>query len=122
MLPKKGIYVFYENGLPIYVGRTDRMKQRIQEHGRPSSDHNSAPFAFNLAKKAAREMGMGMDRRRIEPQSDMVFESLFSDAKSRVSNMQIRFVGIEDPIEQTLFEVYATLSLETEEFNDFANH
>ena len=47
-LPQNGIYVFYENGRPIYVGRSNRLKDRIKEHGRPSSTHNSAPFAFNL--------------------------------------------------------------------------
>jgi excinuclease UvrABC nuclease subunit len=40
-IPNKGIYVFYENEEPIYVGRSNRMKDRIQEHGRKSSYHNS---------------------------------------------------------------------------------
>jgi hypothetical protein len=63
-LPQNGIYVFYENGRPIYVGRSNRMKDRIKEHGRPSSTHNSAPFAFNLAKKVAKEKGVDVSRRR----------------------------------------------------------
>jgi len=39
MLPQRGIYVLYENEKPIYVGRSNRMRQRISEHGRSSSDH-----------------------------------------------------------------------------------
>lgn len=27
-LPQNGIYVFYDNGRPIYVGRSNRMKDR----------------------------------------------------------------------------------------------
>ena len=49
-LPEMGIYVFYENGKPIYVGRTKRMKKRISEHGSPSPT-KSATFAYLLAKK-----------------------------------------------------------------------
>lgn len=40
-LPQKGIYVFYENECPIYVGRSNRIKERLQEHSRPSSTHTS---------------------------------------------------------------------------------
>jgi hypothetical protein len=52
-LPQRGIYVFYEDGQAICVGRTNRMRERIMEHGRQGSTHNNAPFAFNLAKEAA---------------------------------------------------------------------
>ena len=30
-LPQNGIYVFYENERPIYIGRSNRMKDRIKE-------------------------------------------------------------------------------------------
>jgi len=38
-VPSKGIYVFYEDGQPVYVGRSNNMKTRIQFHCRPSSGH-----------------------------------------------------------------------------------
>ena len=41
-IPKSGIYVFYDEGKSLYVGRSNRLKERIMEHGRPSSDHYSA--------------------------------------------------------------------------------
>ena len=51
-LPKgKGIYVFYEDCKPLYVGRSDGLNDRVLSHGRPSSDHYSATFAFILAKE-----------------------------------------------------------------------
>ena len=52
-IPERGVYVFYENAKALYVGRSNRLKARIQEHGREGS-HNSAPFAFNLAKEKMR--------------------------------------------------------------------
>jgi hypothetical protein len=120
-LPKKGIYVFYENGNPIYVGRTNRMKDRIKEHGRPSSTHNSAPFAFNLAKKAAIEKGLDLNKSRVDLEKDSTFAKLFFEAKDRVSKMSVRVIEIDDPIIQTIFEVYASMELKTE-FNDFNTH
>ena len=80
-IPQRGIYVFYEDGIPIYVGRSNRMKQRLQEHSRASSRHNSATFAFNLAMEAAEiehlEM-TGMNRSQI--QHNQRFKQLYDDA------------------------------------------
>jgi len=121
-LPQNGIYVFYENGHPIYVGRTNRMKARIKEHGRRSSTHNSAPFAFNLAKKAARDKGIDVNKPRGQLEKDQAFSVLFSEAKGRVSRMSVQVIEIQDPVIQTLFEVYAAIILETKEYNDFDTH
>lgn len=121
-LPQNGIYVFYENGRPIYVGRSNRMKDRIKEHGRPSSTHNSAPFAFNLAKKVAKEKDVDVSRRRRELEKDPIFSGLFLKAKERVSRMSVKVIEVDNPVIQTLLEVYAALSLGTTEYNDFDTH
>jgi excinuclease UvrABC nuclease subunit len=47
----RGVYVFYEKGNPIYVGRANNIRKRIQWHTRESSGSESASFAFNLAKR-----------------------------------------------------------------------
>ena len=58
--------------------------------------------------------------------NDPGFAPLFVAAKDRVSRMGVRFVAIDDAIEQTLFEVYAALVLGTTRqqggYNDFENH
>lgn len=121
-LPQKGVYVFYENDCPIYVGRSNRMKERILEHSRSSSPHNSAPFAFNLARENAIEKKIDVNKkRRVELQIDSNFSKLFSEAKERISKMSVRVIKIDDPITQTLFEVYASVKLNTK-FNDFDTH
>lgn len=51
-----------------------------------------------------------------------MFKKLFSEAKSRVSRMTVKFIEIDDPIIQTIFELYAALALETLEYNDFDTH
>ncbi len=57
-VPERGIYVFYLGNSPIYVGRTNRMRQRLQEHGRRNSTHNSATLAFAMASCIAAYQGM----------------------------------------------------------------
>lgn len=120
--PKKGVYTFYEDGEALYVGRSDRLIARVQEHGRPSSGHNTAPFAFNLTKEAMRNQGIdtaNIPRSKLE--QEPVFKKAFVEAKERVARMKIRFVEIDDPIKQTLFEVYAAMKLQAP-YNDFRTH
>ena len=121
VLPQKGIYVFYENECPIYVGRSNRIKERLLEHSRPSSTHTSATFAFNLAKEAAIKKEIDVNNKaRLHLETDSDFSSLFSEAKERVSRMSIKVIKIDDPIIQTIFEVYVSVKFNT--FNDFDTH
>ena len=126
-IPEKGIYVFYETSNPLYVGRSDRMRERILEHGRPSSLHNSATFAFLLAMETATYNGVdftGLTRDDLQITDG--FKYLYGQAKERVRNMQVKVVEVIDPIEQSVFEVYAALHLKTTRdhggYNDFENH
>jgi hypothetical protein len=121
-LPEKGIYVFYENDKPVYVGRTQNMKQRLRQHCLPSSGHNSATFAFIIAKRKADSAGINIKRPRKELVLDPDFTILYLKAKERVSRMHVRVLEVKDPIEQTIFEVYASLILNTREYNNFNTH
>ena len=112
-IPKRGIYVFYENGRPIYVGRSRNLTQRFRQHHQQSSRHNSATFAFMISKKDAEKSGVDIKRSREELQNDPVFIPIFIKAKKRVSEMHVQVIQMDDPIEQTLFEVYAALELKT---------
>ena len=120
-LPKRGTYVFYEGGKALYVGRSNRMKDRILEHGRPSSHRYSATFAFRLAKEAAKQKGIDLGKTGAQLEEDAAFVDLFSQARERVSGMSVRAVEIKGAIGQTLFEVYAALELKTPH-NDFDSH
>ena len=54
-------------------------------------------------------------------QNEPAFKDIFQEAKERVGRMNVRVVEISDPIEQTVFELYAALKLGTP-YNDFENH
>jgi len=125
-IPKRGIYVFYEDNKPIYIGRSRNLRQRFKQHHRKSSDHHSATFAFMIARLDAKKAGVEMEKNgkkktRDELQKDPVFSQIFSNAKKRVSEMHIQVLSMDGPVEQTLFEVYAALELNTE-YNKWDTH
>jgi hypothetical protein len=121
-IPAKGIYVFFERGKPIYVGRSNRLKKRITAHSRRTSGHNKATFAFLIAKNSARRAGIDLKAYRGDLQEKPAFARLYTKAKERVGKMSVRVIEIDDPILQTLFEVYATVALGTQKYNDFDTH
>lgn len=52
-----GIYLFSEGGRHLYVGRSRDVRRRYGQHSRPSSKHNTAPFAFKLAREETGNIG-----------------------------------------------------------------
>ena len=113
----KGIYVLYQDSIPMYVGRSDDLASRLLAHGRRSGSSENSSFAFNLAKEGFPGADT-LTRRRLQRVDK--FKNLFGAAKERVRKMDVRVVEVRDPIEQTVLEVYAHLELNT--FNSFENH
>ena len=50
-IPERGIYVFSEGGQHLYVGRTNGIRRRLQNHCRLSGTHHTATFAFRIARQ-----------------------------------------------------------------------
>lgn len=121
-IPARGIYVFFERRKPIYVGRSNRLKKRIMAHSRRNSGHNKATFAFLIAKNSAKKAGIDLNAYRGDLEVKPAFARLYTKAKERVSRMSVKVIEIDDPVLQTLFEVYASLALGTTKYNDFDTH
>ena len=117
--PSRAVYLFTENGIHLYVGRTNRLRQRYREH--VSGKNNDAPFAFKLARYETRifKSRGGPTRKALE--QDPAFGLAFRNAKTQVRNMEFRYVEETDDYRQCLLEIYATVELSAK-FNDFANH
>jgi hypothetical protein len=94
---RPGVYLFTEDGKPIYVGQTRNFRRRWGEHSRPSSPENSTPFAFNIARQETIRQNIDVTGSRKAVSSLPDFAELFGAAKSRVRAMEFRFVEIEDP-------------------------
>lgn len=122
-LLKRGVYLFSEAGKHLYVGRTDNLRRRIQDHSRESSNHNKATFAFRIARRETgrTQASYSTPGSRGELETDPVFGPAFGRAKARIRSMELRFVEEGDPTRQALLEIYAVTVLETP-FNDFENH
>ena len=121
--PLSGIYLFSEAEQHLYVGRTNTIRKRLQNHCRPSSGHNSATFAFRLAREITGQTIATYTEQgsRSELQNDPVFGPIFIAQKERVRSMNVRYVSESDPMKQALLEMYISVSLETPH-NDFDNH
>ena len=116
-LPKEAVYVFYENGCPIYAGRSRDLQRRIYEHGARSSRSESATLAFILLRrKIGQPGGHASPFTRKQIQDDHSHE--FAEQRKRIRGMQFRFVEVEDDEEQVLFELYASIALPTK-YNSF---
>ncbi len=122
-MPKSGIYWLSEGSASIYVGRSRRIRERLQEHVRPSSGHNQASFAFLLA----REMTGRLDATykavgsRANLLTEVPFGAAFSQAKERIRRMDLRFVEETHPVCQCLLEVYVATVVKAR-YNDFDSH
>jgi hypothetical protein len=122
-MPKAGIYLFSEGNDYLYVGRTNTLKKRLQNHCRPSSGHNSATFAFRLARQITgiTQATYTAEGSRAQLENDPRFSPVFIAQKLRVRNMDVRFVSEPEPMQQALLEMYVAVSLTTPH-NDFDNH
>ncbi len=122
-IPDRGIYLFSEGARHLYVGRSNRIRKRLQNHCRPSSGHNKATFAFRIARERTGilKATYATQGSRAELEKDPVFGPAFVEAKARVGAMDIRYVEESDPMRQAILEMYVALSLETP-YNDFDNH
>ena len=122
-LPKKGLYLFSENDNHLYVGRTNRLRDRLREHCMPSGTHFSATFAFRIARKETGYVKASYKTKgsRAELVNDSVFGTAFLEAKERISKMDIRFIEETDPVSQALLEIYVATVLGTP-YNAFENH
>ena len=118
LAPEKGVYVFYEKGEPIYVGRSNRIGSRIREHGANSSRRYSATFALKLLLDT-----LPQPRGKTKKDLEENHPEEYRQQRARVRNMTFQAVSIPDQLEQTLFEIYAVLEMGTnEKYNDFDTH
>lgn len=122
-MPTTGVYLFSENDRHLYVGRSNRLRERYFLHCRLGSRQNQASFAYRLAREAIAQnvpSPMGAHTRAGLAATD-VFIGAFSDAKDRIRTMDFRYVEEGDQVRQALLEAYCAIVLDTP-YNDFDTH
>jgi GIY-YIG catalytic domain len=122
LMPKAGVYLFSEGRDHLYVGRSNNIRRRLQDHCRAGSGHGKAAFAFLLARIAHGALTTyRTEGGRAQLEADPQFRLKFGAAKCRLRSMDIRFVSEEHPLRQALLEMYVAIALPTMH-NDFDNH
>ena len=115
------IYVFFEGERPIHVGRTRNLRQRISGH--VSSSHYSASFAFKETRKVTENIKASYksagSRSSLFEQPD--FRSEFDKQIHRLRECNIKFLVVNDPVDQYLLELYAALEYGTS-LTEFDTH
>ncbi len=106
------VYAFFEGDTCVYVGRTRNLQNRIRGH--LSNSHYSETFAF---KEARSKLGLSATYRKGEGRGFLFnqpeFQSEFQAQRQRLEGATLRFLSIQNEIDQYLFELYAALELGT---------
>jgi len=117
---KTGIYIFYENEKPIYVGRGRNLRNRIMQHSRPSVQ--DSPLAYKLtAEELNHTTSYVAGKGRASLKKHKKFASTFKNMKLRVSEMKVRAIVLNDDEKGILshtFEAYVVCALKTK-YNSF---
>jgi predicted GIY-YIG superfamily endonuclease len=123
-MPLKGIYLLSDETKHLYVGRSNNIRSRINHHASSSADHHKATFAFLLAREATGNMKATYkkgNKSRSALMEDENFIEAFEHAKKRIQQMKLQFIGEDDPVRQSLLEIYVAVVLKTP-YNNFDNH
>jgi hypothetical protein len=118
---KPAIYVFFENENPLHVGRTRNLKQRLKGH--VTKSHYKATFAFketrrltNNEKATYKTIGS-----RSSLMTNAAFAEIFGQQIERVGKLSIKYLVVDDPIDQYLLELYAAIEYKTS-LTEFDTH
>jgi hypothetical protein len=119
--PKGGVYLFTENGVHLYVGRTKRhFSDRLKGHVNTATD---CPFAFRIAREETgfTESAYSGDGTRKKLLANTHFVNAYEAAKKRIKKMEVRWIHEPEPTRQALLEIYVSVVLKTPH-NDFDTH
>jgi hypothetical protein len=122
-LPFSVVYLFSNDGQPIYVGRSNKFRQRLGNHCLEGSQPNQASLAFRLAcediqhtRKKYQRGSSPFDALKTVPD----LADAFVIRKKYLKEITIQYVEEEDQVRQSLLEMYAAISLKAA--HDFGTH
>ena len=111
-----GVYILYESDRPLYVGRGRDLRKRLANHR--STSVTAATLAVKMARIAAKTPTTYTSAHKASNllKTNPAFKAEFERATTRIRAMQVRYVAIEDDIDdvrQALLELYAASTLST---------
>ncbi|MEZ5039740.1 MAG: hypothetical protein R2828_07610 [Saprospiraceae bacterium] len=113
----QGLYVFLHNKVPLYIGISQKVANRIQQHIKGHT-HFQATFAFRIALDNYQvEHGVVYDGQR----AAFDFKKYVPPVQAFLTQQQVAVLPIDNPTELYLFEVYCAMQLGTP-YNEFKTH
>ena len=111
-----GCYVFLDEGRPVYVGISRGVIKRLLQHLNFET-HSAASLVYKMAS-----MDFPHEMKRDQAMKDDQFREVFLTAQGRLREMSIAFIQIDNDLELYLFEVMASMHLDTDTWNTFRTH
>lgn len=111
-----GCYVFLDAGQPVYVGISRGVLKRLVQHLNFES-HNTASLVYKMASQ-----DFPHEMKRDQAMKDDQFREVFLTAQGRLRDMSVAFAQIDNDLELYLFEVMASMHLDTDTWNTFRTH
>ncbi len=120
-MPIAGIYILSENGSTLYVGRTNDLRRRLNQHR--CNGGNKAAFAFLLAREETgnRKATYRKEGSRKDLLNQPAFRSVFDYARQRIRRMEVQFIAEPDPIRQAILEICVFVRTNAR-YSSFDNH
>lgn len=114
----QGIYVFFKDNHPFYVGISRHVIKRITQHVK-GKNHFSSSLCYRLgANLYEKEMGVVHSGGR----AGLDFKKYCDPGKAALMKCNVAFYKVEDFLELYLFEVYVAMKLGTLHYNLFETH
>jgi hypothetical protein len=111
-----GCYVFVDGSKPVYVGISRTVAKRLVQHLN-SDSHYSASLVYRMASK-----DFPHELKRDQAMKDIKFRDVFFAAQHRLRRMKVAVVEIRNDLELYVFEVFASMQLDTSTWNTFRTH
>jgi predicted GIY-YIG superfamily endonuclease len=112
----KGCYVLIDKDRPIYVGISQSVIQRLQQHVKGKTHYN-ASLAYRMAMEKVPH-----ETTREEAMQNGAFTAAFVQSKEYIRGLYVAFIEIKNAVELYLFELYCSLELDTDKWNTFETH
>lgn len=114
----QGLYLFIEkeNNLPFYVGISQKVVSRLQQHIKGRS-HFSASLAYRIGLEEYRRKH---PQKTINARGDLDFDNI-KEAQEVLRDQKVSIYKMDDPTELYLFEVFCAMKFGTP-YNDFRTH
>jgi hypothetical protein len=111
-----GCYILLDLGVPIYVGISRAVLQRLRQHVRGTT-HFDASLAYRIAAEA-----MPHTHTRAKAMDLEEFKAQFDSAKNYLRGLQVAYVRIDNPLVLYVFEPYCAMKFGTSRWNTFETH